>query len=381
MSVSYSFSGGQFYTVGTLGSDITITYKSKAVTVNKTLTTTTKVAKPNNHAGYFVCLLKKTTDEANVEDAGTWIDWRYEQSVLQFTLSAALETKDRIYVFIVYNGTTVVTHYCGHFFDSSSQTDSTPWRLVDYPLGPFSGVLDVARPLSVNQTTNYSCMVISRDGSIAYPPMMSINESRFVYPSGTIGGKVMKNIIVRMIPNANMSKDDGTEVTTITSSDEGSRMYRNMYIATTAPNFDLVINATPSVTDAVLQIENMNATSDLYVYNYQQLSSETASTITSTNNGVIDFTDNVATNKAPTIVPENSESVVYVNITEESPHNTAATDPLNNIPNLLSIQRNLQKIYTLLNSIVIEGNDGANHIATGDMSEMARAKITMLLRG
>lgn len=382
MSVSYSFNGGRFYTIEALGSNVSIAYASEAVKVNKTIPSTTKVAKLKNHKGFFVCLLKKTTEEANNGSAGDWINWDGSQSsVLQITLSEALGTDDHIYAFIVYNGTTVIPYYCGHFYDSSSQTDLTPWQLIGYPLGPFSGVLDVARPLPSNQdvTTNYSCLVVSADGSIAYPPMISIDESRFVYPSGTID-ETAKNIIVRMIPADKISYDEGTEVTTITSSDDGATMYRNMYVATTSPTFDLVTSATPSVTDAVLQIENMNTASDLYVYNYQQLSSETTSTLTSTNNGVIDFTDNVATNNPPTIDPPNSESVVYVNIAVEEPHNTAATDPLNNIPNLLSIQRNLQKIYALLNSIVIEGNDGANHIAAGDMSEFARAKITLMLR-
>lgn len=387
MSVSYSFNGalGMIYTIEELGgSTVQITYASEAVKVNKTLPTSLVVAKLKNHEGYFVCLLKKTTGEANDESAGDWVgfDKNSTRFVIKFTLSEALGTDDRIYVFIVYNGTTVVPYYCGHFYDSSIQDDRTPWRLIGYPLGSFSGVLDVARPLptSTDAVSNYSCMVVSTDGSTAYPPMISIDESRFVYPSGTVGGKTTRNIIVRMIPADKLSYDEGTKVTTITSSDDGSTMYRNMYVATTKSTFDLVIDATPSVADAVLQIENMNTSGDLYVYNYQQLSSEKASTIESINNGVIDFTDNVATNNPPTIEPPNSESVVYVNIAIEEQHNTAATDPLNNVSSLLSIQRNLQKIYTLLNSIVIEGNDGANHIAAGDMSEMARAKITLMLR-
>lgn len=269
------------------------------------------------------------------------------------------------------SGSNADVYYAGHIFGATDQDQSDTiaggqYQFHDLLPGILVGVDDVGYP-----SNNISNMLNDSTSPVyAYPPVYVFGGSTYEYvvddffaPSRT--GSICA--VVRTI--------EANEEQQIIVSRSKSERVVSLAIINPSDSFKLTISSNV-VDDVALDFAMESGKQNIAVDNYQQYTDGSFSIIAKDETGHVVFTDYVYTQPTPKI--GDNGLVEYINMYSELDHGTTPTH-LSHLAHIQDIQRNLRRIYQLLNSMIVTQNE-RNYLSLGDMSEQFREKLARTIR-
>ena len=296
-------------------------------------------------------------------------------SVSGSKFNATIEAEHIVCIFLLRtSGGNADVYYSGHIFGATTDDDSTDTIIEskthfhDLLPGILVGIDDVGYP-SVRATNMLNDSVST---VYAYPPVYVFGSSAYEYVVDDFFQPTRTNSIGVVVQTI---KANGSEQIIITRGGQSNDRVVSLMIINPNDGFNLTISST--ITDAVaLNFAMESGTQNITVNNYQQYSeAENAFSITAVT-GHITFIDYVYSQPSPNI--GKNGLVEYINMYSELDHGTTPTH-LSHIAHIQDIQRNLRRIYQLLNSMIVVQNE-RNYLSLGDMSALFREKLTRTIR-
>ena len=291
-------------------------------------------------------------------------------SVSGGAFNATIDTYHIVCIFLLRtSGGNADVYYSGHIFDATDQEQldniaGGQYQFHDLLPGILVGVEDVGYP-SIHVA---NMLDDSLEPVYAYPPVYVFGGSTYEYVVDDFFEQSRTESICVVVQTINTN---GSGQIIVQRGDNNPNI--SLAIINPTDGFNLTISST--ITDAVaLDFAMESGDQNITVDNYQQYSDGSFS-VTAVN-GHIAFTDYVYTQPVPEI--GKNGLVEYINMYSELEHGTTPTH-LSHIGCIQDIQRNLRRIYQLLNSMIVVQNE-TNYLSLGDMSGLFREKLTRTIR-